>query len=109
MPYSPEHSDQAVQRLGRGFLVLHHGDPDVPCTRIAAVSMVARQVPAGNDAQTALTPELHGGGFIAPARRHVEPQIEAAGRPPVAVAIADDLIGEIELRRIEAAVLLHMR
>ena len=42
-------------------------------------------------------------------RRDVEPQKEAAGRPPIAVAVADDLVGEIEFPRIEPAVVLDMR
>ena len=39
----------------------------------------------------------------------VEPEQEAAGRPPVAVAVAEDLVGEIELLRVERAALVDMR
>ena len=43
-----------------------------------------------------------------PCRADVEPEEEAAGRALVAVAVADDLIGEIEFRDVELAVLLDM-
>ena len=47
--------------------------------------------------------------LVASVGADVEPQVEAAGRPPIAVTVADDLVGEIELGAIELPVLLHMR
>ena len=41
--------------------------------------------------------------------RHIEPEEEAAGWTLVAVAVADDLIGEIEFGAVERAVFLHVR
>ena len=39
----------------------------------------------------------------------IEPEEKSAGRPRIAVAVADDLIGEIELRDDRAGDFLHMR
>ena len=44
-----------------------------------------------------------------PYRADIEPEEKAAGRTLVAVAVADDLVGEIEFRAIELAVLFDMR
>src|SRR5215470_7652494 len=41
-------------------------------------------------------------------RRHVKPEQETAGGPVIAVTAAENLIGEIELQRIEPAVFLDM-
>ena len=46
-----QHGDEAVQRLGRGLLVLHHGDADIALARVAAILLRARQIAARNDAQ----------------------------------------------------------
>src|SRR5581483_6824769 len=46
--------------------------------------------------------------LIAASLADIEPDAEAAGRPLVAVAIAENLIGEIELDAIELAVLFDM-
>ena len=82
-------------------LVLHHGDADVAGARIAAVGLLAREIAAGHDAQPAFAPEPQRRRFAAAVRRHVEPEEEAAGRAAIAVAVADDLIGEIEFVPIE--------
>src|SRR2546421_487181 len=84
-------------------------DANVALAGVAAVGAVAREVVAGNDAKPAVAPEFHGCGFIAALLAHIEPEEEAAGRPLVAVAAADDLVGKIELRDIELAVLIDMR
>src|SRR5215469_9872103 len=104
-----EDRDDAMQRLGRGLLVVHHGDADVVRAGIAAVELLARAVAAWQHAYAALAPESRGCGLTAALRRDVEPQEEAAGRPAIAVAVADDLIGEIELQPVEVAVRFHVR
>src|SRR6267154_4085324 len=42
-------------------------------------------------------------------RGYVEPDAEAAGGTVIAIAIAEDLVGEIEFDAVEPAVLLDMR
>ncbi len=109
---SPPQPSTATRRCSASAvvsLVLHHGDADVANAGIAAVGLVAREIAAGHDAQARLAPEPQRGGLIAALRRDVEPEKEAAGRPPIAVAVADDLVGEIEFLRVEPAVLLDMR
>ena len=49
-----------------------------------------------------------GDRLVAALRADVEPEEEAAGRTLVAVAVADDLVGEIELGDVELAVVLDM-
>ena len=71
--------------------------------------MRARGVRAGQHAQARFLPQLHRRAFAAAVLRHVEPKEEAAGRALVAVAIADDLVGEIELRFVERTILVDMR
>src|SRR5205085_10308988 len=56
-----------------------------------------------------VTIKLHGGGFVAAARGHIEPDAESAGGPDIAIAIAEDLVGEIELDAVKPAVFLDMR
>ena len=98
-----------MQRLRRGRLVLNHGDADVVRAGIAAVGLFAREITAGHDAHAGLLPQPLGHDLAAAVFRHVEPKKKSAGRTLVAVAVADDLIGEIELGRIELAVFPHMR
>ncbi len=54
----PEHGHDAMQRLGRGFLVMHHGDADVVRAGIAAVGLIAREIAAGQNAHAGLSPQL---------------------------------------------------
>src|SRR4029077_18241065 len=108
---SPGHAlaknrDDAVQRLGRGLLVVHHGDADVVRAGIAAVELLARAVASGQHAHAAPARESCCCGLAPALRRNVEPQEEAAGRPAIAVAVADDLVGEIELQPVEVAIRL---
>src|SRR5262249_42210697 len=55
-----------------------------------------------------LAPERQRRRFATALRGNVEPQKEAAGGTPIAVTIADNLIGEIELRPIATAIVLDM-
>src|SRR4029077_16025570 len=103
-----EHGDEAVQCLGGDLLVLNERDANVALAGVAAVRAVAREVVAGNDAKPAVAPEFHGCGLVTALLAHIEPEEEAAGRALVAVAAADDLVGKIELRDIELAVLLDV-
>src|SRR5262249_46704460 len=105
----PQHRDEAMQRLGGDVLVLHHRDADIVRARIAAVSLLAREIAAGHDGPAALAPECERRRFATPWRGDIEPQKEATGGAAIAIAVADDLIGEIEFLPIEAAVLLDMR
>src|SRR5712691_6701370 len=52
-----QHRDDAMQRLGRGLLVVHHGDADVVRAGIAAVELLARAIAARQHAHPALAPE----------------------------------------------------
>src|SRR5262245_53821940 len=69
----PQHGDDAVQRLGRGFLVVHHGDADVVRAGIAAVWLLARAVASRQHAHAAFAPEPRGRDLAAALRRDVEP------------------------------------
>src|SRR5262245_7625164 len=105
---SAQHADQPVQRFrGRG-LVLHQRDPNIARARIAAVGLVARQIAARDHAQPRFAPQPQRDRLVAAMGGDVEPEQEAASRPAIGVAAAEYLIGEIELQRIEAAVLLDM-
>src|SRR6266567_8588069 len=98
-----------MQRLGGDIAILNHRDADIAIARIKAIRLRPRGVIAREYAQSRFLPELERHGFAAALRRHVEPEKEAAGRTLVAITVADDLIGEIELGPIERAVLLHVR
>src|SRR5712672_281559 len=108
-PVLAEHGNETVQRLGGDLLVLNECDANVALAGVAAVGAVAREVVAGNDAKPAVAPKFYGCGFVTAVLAHVEPEEEAAGRSLVAVAAADDLVGEIEFRNVELAVLLDVR
>src|SRR5262245_58851345 len=103
-----QHRNEAMQGLGGDLLVLHHSDPNVVRARIAAVSLLARQITAGHDAHAGLAPERKRRRFATALRGNVEPQKEAAGRTAIAVATTDDLIGEIKLGPIQAPVLFDV-
>ena len=75
-PKSAEHGDDAVQRLGRGLLVMHHGDADEVRAGIAAVGLVARRVAAGQDPHAGLAPQPRRRGLAAAMSR----QRRATGR-----------------------------
>ena len=53
-----------MQRLCRGFLVLHHGDANVAKARIGSVGLVAREIAARDDAQPRFAPQPERGGLI---------------------------------------------
>ncbi len=97
-----------MQRLRRRGLVLHHGDADVVRAGIGAIGLIAREIAPGHHAHAGLSPQLLGHGFAAAMSGNVEPEKEAARRPLVAVAVADDLVGEIELCIVEPAVLFDV-
>src|SRR5262245_51764663 len=98
-----------MQRLRRGLLILHHGDADIAATGIRAVGLVAREIATGHDAQPRLAPQPQRHRLVAALRRDVKPEEESAGWTAIAVAIADDLVGEIEFSRVEPAIVLDMR
>src|SRR5208282_259911 len=104
-----QHRDQAMQRLGSDLLVLHHGDADIVRTRIAAVGLFAREIAARHHAHAGPAPQSERGRFTAALSRDVEPEEKPARRAAVAVAVADDPIGEIEFLAIEAPVRLDVR
>src|SRR6476660_2243758 len=101
--------DQPMQRLGCCFTVLHQRQANVAGAGIAAVGLLARQIAAGHHAHAAVPVELHRRRFVAAAVRHIEPDAKAAGGPPIAVAIAENLIGELEHDAVEPPGLLDMR
>src|ERR1700738_999326 len=100
--------DQPVQGLGCCFTVLHQRQADVAGAGIAAVGLLPRQVTSRHHAHTAVLVEFHCRGFVAAMGRHVEPDAEAAGGPDIAIAIAENLVGEIEFHSIEPPVLLDI-
>ena len=87
---------------------MDEGNADVAGAGVSTVGAVAGKIMSGDDAQPAVTPQLHRHRLVAAFGAHIEPQEEAALRAPVAVAVADDLIGKIELGDIERAVVLDM-
>src|SRR5262249_19662735 len=105
---SAEHADEAVQRLCGRRLVLYQRHADVTRTRIAAASVLARKIAARDHPQAGLAPQPQRYRFIAAMRRAVEPEQEAARGTMIAIAAAEDLVGEIELECIEPPVVFHM-
>src|SRR5262249_57473372 len=89
--------------VGGRARALPQGDANVAEPWIGAVGLVAREIPPRHHAQPRLAPQPQRHSFIAALRRDVQPQKESAGRPPVAVTVADDLVGGIEFLRVEAA------
>src|SRR5580693_8727166 len=69
-----QHRDEAVQRLGGDFVVLHHGDTDVVGAGIRAIVLLARQITARHHAQASFAPQLQRHRFAAAVRRNVEPE-----------------------------------
>ena len=98
-----------MQCFTGGCRVLHHGDADIIGARVRAVGLLARQIAARHDAHAGFRPQALGHDFAAAEFRHVEPEEKSAGRPLVAVAVADDLVGEIELGVVQLAILFDMR
>src|SRR5258705_12488794 len=101
--------DQPVQCLGCSFTVLHQRQANVAGAGIAAVRLLPRQIASWHHAHAAVPVEFHRRRFVAATVRHIEPDAEAAGGPAIAVAIAENLIGEIVLDDVEPPVLLAMR
>ena len=98
-----------MQRFGCCFTVLHQRQANIAGAGIAAVGLPARQIASGHHAHAAVLVEFHRGRFVAALGRDVEPDAEAAGRPHIAVAIPEDLVGEIELDAVEPSIFLDMR
>jgi hypothetical protein len=67
-----------------------------------------RQVASGHHAHAALLVEFHRRGLVAAISGDVEPETEAAGGAVIAEAIAEDLVGEVELDPVQPPVLLDM-
>ena len=103
-----ERLHQPVQRFGYGFTVLHQRQPDIAVAGIAAVGLLPRQVTAGQHAHAGILVKFHRRRLVAAMRGDVEPDAEAAGGTVIAVAVAEDLVGEIEFYAVEPAVLLDM-
>src|SRR6266852_984149 len=101
--------DQPVQCLGCCFTILHQRQTYVAGAGIAAVGLLSRQVTSRHHAHAAVLVELDRRRFVAAMGRDIEPDAEAAGGPAIAIAIAKNLVGEIEFHSIEPPVLLDMR
>src|SRR5215510_1270216 len=89
--------DQPMQRLGRRFGVRYQRKPDVAGAGIAAVVLRPRQIASGDHAHAGIAIKPHARRLVAATVGDVEPDAEAAGRTMVAIAVAKDLVGEIEL------------
>src|SRR5215475_5978470 len=101
--------DQPVQRLGRGLAVLDQREADKACARIEPIRLQSCEVAAGYHTHAGFLVESDGYRFVAAELRDVEPDAEAAGGSAIAVAVAENLVGEIELDPIEPAIFLDMR
>src|ERR1700753_2561505 len=101
--------DQAMQRLAGRLTVGDQRKADVACAWIETIALLSRQIAAGNHAHAGVAIESYRCRLVAALLCDIEPDAEAAGRALVAVAIAEDLVGEIELDAIELAVLFDMR
>src|SRR5581483_12384862 len=106
---SPEHGDEPTQRLARYGFVMHHRDADVAGAGIAAIGLIARQIISGKHAQPGFAPQFHRNLFVRTVSRDVEPEKKSARGTPVAIAPADDPVGEIEFLPIKTAVRFDMR
>src|SRR5947209_19060245 len=89
--------DQPMQRLGRRFRVGYQRQADIARAGIGAVVLLSRQIASGDHAHAGIAIQPDAGCLITAAVGDVEPDAEAAGRTMIAVAIAEDLVGEIEL------------
>src|SRR5690349_15273844 len=103
-----EHGDEAMQRLRRSRLVLHHGDADIVRAGIAAVRLLAREITSGDHANTRFGPQSFCCDLAAALPRHVEPKKKTSSWAFIAVAVADDLVREIKFFRIKLSILSHM-
>src|SRR5258706_13992401 len=101
--------DQPVQCLGCCSTILYQRQANVAGAGIAAVRLLPRQIASGHHANAAVLVEFHRRRFVAAVVRDIEPDAEAAGGSAIAVAITENLIGEIELDAVEPPVLLDMR
>src|SRR6185312_16654006 len=63
----------------------------------------------GDDAHASFLPQAFGHAFAVAEFGNIEPEKKSAGRAHVTVSVADDLVGQIELRRIELAVFHDVR
>ncbi len=83
-------------------VVMHHGDADIVAPGLMPSGVgAARHIRPAKRASPASRHSRSARLHAAALRRDIEPQEEAAGRALVAVAVADDLVGEIEFLRIE--------
>src|SRR4051794_3144900 len=98
-----------MQGLGRCFAVRHQSETDVTGAGIAAIELGPSQIAAGDDAPAPVPKKFHGCPPVAAALRDTQPDAEAAGGPPIAIAIAEDLVGEIEFDPIQPPIFLDMR
>src|ERR1700742_4125020 len=89
--------DQAMQRLAGRLTVGNQRKANVARAWIAAVRLLSRQIAAGNHAHAGVAIKFPRHRFVAAEVGNIEPDAEAAGRALVAVTIAENLVGEIEL------------
>src|SRR6185312_17124454 len=85
------------------------GDADIAFAGICAIGLLAREIAPGDDAHASFLPQAFGHAFAVAEFGNIEPEKKSAGRAHVTVSVADDLVGQIELRRIELAVFHHVR
>src|SRR5471032_2104462 len=93
--------DQPVQRLGCCFTVLYQRQANVAGAGIAAVGLLPRQVTSRHHAHAGIPIEFHGCCFVAAMGRDIEPDAKAGGGAAITGAVAENLIGKIELDPVE--------
>src|SRR5690242_21546586 len=91
-----EHGDEAMQRLRRSRLVLHHGDADVVRAGVAAVTLLACEITSRNDPHAGLGPQPFRDDLAPALSGHVKPKEKASSWPFVTVPLADNPVCEIE-------------
>src|SRR5262245_5148541 len=104
-----EHGDEAMQRLRRSRLVLHHADADIVCAGIAAVILLAREITSRDNPHASLSPQLFCRDLAATLFGYVEPKEKTSSGTFITVTFADDLVGEIEFLGIEFPVFFNVR
>src|ERR1700744_3637722 len=97
-----------MQRLGCCFTVCDKREANESPAGIAPVRLLPCEVAAGNHSHASISVKLDGYRFVSAFCSDIEPDAKAAGGTPIAVAVAQDLVGDVELDAVKPAVFLDM-